>query len=268
MPSNAPNEHQFPAKLLLFGEYTIINGGSALAIPYDKHHGQWQEGSKTSELGDFYSHLKNLEGCLPEKVVKAEKNNWYFKSDIPLGYGLGSSGAISAAAYAAFFREEDLALVALKNRLSEIESFFHGRSSGLDPLVCYTGMAVHINDGQINLLKPPQLPPQLTLYDSGIKRNGKPLIKYYLDRLEVDEAFDEVVVALDNFNERIISELLGGEDITASFKEISRLQLRHFQHMIPEKVLEHWQQGLETDSHYMKLAGAGGGGSFLLYTLS
>ena len=255
----------FPAKLLLFGEYTIINGGSALAIPYDKYQGQWAKGVESSKLKDFFKHLKELEGCLTDKVAVAEENNWYFESNIPLGYGLGSSGALSAAAYAAFFREEELSLSTLKNRLSEIESFFHGKSSGLDPLVCYTGMAVHINDGQINLLDPPILPTQLTLYDSGMSRNGKPLIKYYLDRLKVDEAFDEVVVALGNFNDRIISELLEGEDITQSFKEISRLQFRHFEHMIPESVYKHWQKGLETESYYMKLAGAGGGGSFLVW---
>lgn len=259
------DQPSYSAKLLLFGEYTIVNGGSALAIPYDKYQGRWAVGTEDAGLQPFFEHLSGLEGCLLDRLQVAISNKWIFETDIPMGYGLGSSGALSAAAYKTFFKKEDLALEDLKNRLSEIESFFHGKSSGLDPLVCYTRMAVHIKEGNIRLLDPPTLPQKLTLYDSGLSRNGKPLIQYYLNRLKEEQAFAEVVVNLGRFNQRIITELLDGQDISQSFKEISRLQFRYFKQMIPDSIQAIWKRGLQDNSYYMKLAGAGGGGCFLVW---
>lgn len=254
----------FPAKLLLFGEYTIINGGSALAIPYSKYSGKWQSAKETT-LVSFFQHLKSLKGSDEKMITKAMEERWVFQSDIPLGYGLGSSGALSAAAYDAFFPDKTTDLILLKEKLAKIESHFHGQSSGLDPLTCYTGNAIHIMMGQIKTLEPPTLPTQLTLYDSKMNRNGKPLIKYYIDRMEVDAAFDEVVYALSKFNERIINEFISGQDISASFLEISRIQFEFFQHMIPESVGQIWEEGLKSGDYSMKLSGAGGGGYFLKY---
>ena len=126
-------------------------------------------------------------------------------------------------------------------------------------------MAVHIKEGNIRLLDPPTLPQKLTLYDSGLSRNGKPLIQYYLKRLKEEQAFAEVVVNLGRFNQRIITELLDGQDISQSFKEISRLQFRYFKQMIPDSIQAIWKRGLQDNSYYMKLAGAGGGGCFLVW---
>ena len=44
-------EKHYPAKLLLFGEYSIINNSLALAIPYQKFYGKWAK-SKDSDTNE------------------------------------------------------------------------------------------------------------------------------------------------------------------------------------------------------------------------
>jgi len=66
----------------------------------------------------------------------------YFDSSIPQGYGVGSSGALVASIYDQYAHNkitilENLTrdkLLKLKEIFSFMESFFHGKSSGLDPL--------------------------------------------------------------------------------------------------------------------------------------
>ena len=61
-----PKRHH--AKLLLFGEYTIIKGSSALAIPYRALGGEWAYNGKErhlqERLPDFAAYLTELD--LPE----------------------------------------------------------------------------------------------------------------------------------------------------------------------------------------------------------
>ena len=253
----------FPAKILLFGEYTIINGGSALAIPFDQYQGQWLPADETT-LDGFFEYLLGLEGVDSDSVQQALAERWQFGSSIPMGYGLGSSGALSAAAFDTFFQPVKT-MAELKAKLSEIESYFHGQSSGLDPLTCYTHQPIRVQAGHISQAKGLTLPPQLHLYDSGIPRNGKPFIKYFVDRLEGEADFKEVVAGLNQFNADIIEALIARQNIKALFREISYTQFNHFKHMIPSDVATLWKKGLVEESYYMKLSGAGGGGYFLVW---
>ena len=77
----------------------------------------------------------------------------YFDSSIPQGYGVGSSGAIVAAFYDKYAQNkitvlENLTrekLLKLKTIFSEMESYFHGKSSGLDPLNSYLSLPILIH---------------------------------------------------------------------------------------------------------------------------
>ena len=77
----------------------------------------------------------------------------YFDSSIPKGYGVGSSGALVAAIYDCYALNkitvlENLTrqkLLKLKSVFSEMESFFHGKSSGLDPLNSYLSLPILIS---------------------------------------------------------------------------------------------------------------------------
>lgn len=257
----------FPAKLLLFGEYAIIQGSDALAIPFDNYGGRWARLEPSIALVPFFEYLKTLPGALIPQLDVAIRAGWTFVSSIPLGYGLGSSGALSAAAYQKFFTKpnsQELDLLTLKNILGQIESYFHGKSSGLDPLTSYTRKAIHIKDGLTQLAPPLALPSSLRLYNSQLTREGRPLIAHYLQLMDQDQSFIKANHKLKDLNKYIIDCILKEEDITALFKEISLLQFQFFKRMIPESIASVWQKGLAEESYYMKLSGAGGGGFFLM----
>src|SRR5699024_9525022 len=158
----------FYSKILLFGEYGIIKDSKGLSIPYNFYNGALKIESDLSEkkkqsnesLARFADYLSELESdVFPELSFDIEgmredvRNGLYFDSSIPQGYGIGSSGALVAAVYDKYANNkitvlENLTrdkLIQLKKVFAEMESFFHGTSSGLDPLNSYLSLPILIN---------------------------------------------------------------------------------------------------------------------------
>ena len=158
----------FYSKILLFGEYGIIRDSKGLSIPYNFYNGALKkEESPSAEaiksnanLKRFVTYLETLQSEQPSLVTfdLATLNSdvatgMYFDSSIPQGYGVGSSGALVAAIYDKYAYNkitvlENLTrekLLQLKNIFSQMESFFHGKSSGLDPLNSYLSIPILIN---------------------------------------------------------------------------------------------------------------------------
>ena len=99
----------FYSKILLFGEYGIIEDSKGLSIPYNFFNGALKIAEKpnleseksNNTLADFCSYLKQLDE-LDLDLISFEKHiskGLYFDSSIPKGYGVGSSGALVAAVY-------------------------------------------------------------------------------------------------------------------------------------------------------------------------
>lgn len=256
----------YPAKILLVGEYSIIHGSDALIIPYNKLYGHWQNNTSSEyNLNPFLDYISTLSGCIKPKLDHLRKAAWHFYSSIPIGYGAGSSGALTAAIYDFVFNPAS-SLIETKNKLAEIESFFHGSSSGMDPLASYLKKPLHIRDGEINVLTAFQSPSDIYLYDSQKTRKSKPLIGHYKKMRKADPSFLAITKALSDFNSQIISEIINKQDYSSTFREISSIQFQYFDKMIPADLKPIWQKGLEDDSYYFKLSGAGGGGYFLVYS--
>ena len=107
-------ESLFYGKILLFGEYGIIEDSMGLSIPYNFYKGklifeceddQLREESNKS-LFRFYNYLNDLQtsgellGKLDLDTFKADLDHgMLFESTIPQGFGVGSSGALVAAIY-------------------------------------------------------------------------------------------------------------------------------------------------------------------------
>jgi len=95
---------------LLFGEYVIIQGSSALAIPFKGHSGSFATQKQQYNLDDFFNHLRSLkieELTFDDELLSNDQTNGFnYISDIPVGYGLGSSGALSAAVFDRYFKKE------------------------------------------------------------------------------------------------------------------------------------------------------------------
>ncbi|GAL79175.1 mevalonate kinase [Algibacter lectus] len=126
------------------------------ALKTDKNPSETAIASNAS-LQRYVGYLENIN---PELVVfdvaslkKHVEAGMYFDSSIPQGYGVGSSGALVAAIYDKYAQDkitvlENLTrekLLKLKTIFSEMESFFHGKSSGLDPLNSYLSIPILIN---------------------------------------------------------------------------------------------------------------------------
>lgn len=281
------------SKLLLFGEYTIIKDSQALAIPLDKYFGHWafatdKEQAETLQydLIAFVRHLSQLQegGSLlstlnTNQLLDAlEKKHLYFDSTIARGYGLGSSGALCAAIYDQFalskISPDDVhSIHQLKNQLAQLESFFHGASSGVDPLIAYVArpLFVHSKDNFQFCTLPdfnPAASNTVFLIDTNIARQTEALVQIFLQKCEDVYYTNRLEASLIPDVEEAIHYFLSGngERLMESVHKISFFQYKYFLEMIPEAFQQMWLNGLSSSTYKLKLCGAGGGGFILGFT--
>jgi mevalonate kinase len=198
-----------------------------------------------------------------------------FRSTIPTGYGAGSSAALTAAVYDAFAlnrisRSTEISgeLAALRQLMGRMESHFHGTSSGIDPVCCYTGRTIHVDGEVIRTVGIPALPDgnKFFLIDAGEKGETGPLVSDFKRKLETEQGFEEFVKhILTPLVRDCIMNLLDGSlcGLSSSIRELSGYQMKYFGPMIPGWIKRIWEQGLEKGSFALKLCGSGGGGYFL-----
>ena len=275
------NKKKFFSKILLFGEYGIIKNSKALVIPYKKYYGSLKFSSKLDNVQkDSNINLKQLSKYIKNNEFVSNKintlkldsdieNGLYFESTIPESYGLGSSGAVVAAIYESYKQEVgvDLEINDLKLILSNIESFFHGKSSGIDPLSCYVQKPLLVESkNSINTI---DIPPQninskrtLFLLDTECKGNTQGLVEIFLNKLRRKdfEVFfeNEFAVATNNSITNFLERKY--EDFENNFIELSKKTFNNFQEMIPINYKNLWMDGIEKKDYYLKLCGSGGGG--------
>lgn len=282
----------FYAKILLFGEYGIIKDSKGLAIPYNSFNGALksdlivtEKAKKSNEnLLKFYNYLKNLSTDLVSFDLQSLKedidNGMYFDSSIPQGYGVGSSGALVASIYDKYAKEkitvlENLTrdkLLKLKQVFSLMESFFHGKSSGLDPLNSYLSLPILINSK--NHIEPTGIPSQkegkgaVFLLDSEQIGETEPMVNIFMNKMK-NEGFRKMVnEEFAKYTDACIEDFLHG-NVTSLFgnvKKLSKIVLANFKPMIPVAFHKIWAQGIQTNDYYLKLCGSGGGGYILGFT--
>lgn len=290
----------FYAKILLFGEYSILCNSMGLTIPYSHYKGELSfinEDKYTDYnfavrsnklLGEFYTWLTG-EGFHPEfsSLLRLEllardiQQGLYFESTIPQGYGIGSSGALVAAVYAWYATRRILATSHItKNQIQELlslfsymEDFFHGQSSGIDPLNSYIKHPLLIRSREdISIVGIPRdeenVRGAIFLIDSGKAGETGPLVNHFLKELNHPDFANEITQQLIPFNDNCINAIIKGESdiLFANLRNLSEFALTHFKRMIPDNIKHAWQQGLETDNFYLKLCGSGGGGYLLGFT--
>jgi mevalonate kinase len=286
----------FYSKILLFGEYGIIQDSKGLSIPYNFYNGALKSDENPTEdakksnqsLVKFVAYLKQLQTEQPDLVTfnmellqNDVNNGMYFDSSIPQGYGVGSSGALVAAIYDKYAANkitvlENLTrekLLQLKSIFSNMESFFHGKSSGLDPLNSYLSLPILINSK--DNIEAAGIPSQsatgkgaVFLLDSGIVGETAPMVNIFMENLK-DQGFRKMLKSqFIKYTDSCVENFLQG-DIKSLFKntkELSKVVLSNFKPMIPEQFHQIWQNGIETNDYYLKLCGSGGGGYILGFT--
>lgn len=274
----------FPSKLLLFGEYTVLLGGRALAIPLPKYAGHWGFGTPGDEhrLRPFLDFLKHQQqqGLLAARLDLSRfeeelESGLYFDSSIPVGYGLGSSGALCAGVYARYALEpvdvkDEEQQGELRQQLAQLEGFFHGSSSGTDPLICYLQQPLLLARGKAKRVRPqvPKTPSHaFFLLDTRQPRRTAPLVDRFRAYCEQPAFRQMAEQSWGKISERAIQQYIQGERaaLASTMKALSSVQWEHLQPWIPEAVRPFWREGLETAQYSMKLCGAGGGGFLLGY---
>jgi mevalonate kinase len=286
----------FYSKILLFGEYGIIRDSKGLSIPYNFYNGALKKEVNPSaeaiqsnkNLNRFVSYLETVQNEQPELVtfdLVSLKNDvatgMYFDSSIPQGYGVGSSGALVAAIYDKYAQNkitvlENLTrekLLQLKTIFGQMESFFHGKSSGLDPLNSYLSIPILINSK--DNIEATGIPTQtlngngaVFLLDSGIIGETAPMVTIFMEKLK-DEGFRKMLKSqFIKHTDACVENFLGGDmkSLFANTKKLSKVVLNHFKPMIPEQFHGIWQHGIDTNDYYLKLCGSGGGGYILGFT--
>jgi len=283
----------FYAKILLFGEYGIIKDSKGLAIPYNTYQGALKKADvltdqvklSNTNLNKFYDYLVKLDANDTAQfdlaTLKTDLDKGlYFDSSIPQGYGVGSSGALVAAIYDKYATNkitilENLTrdkLLTLKNIFAKMESFFHGKSSGLDPLNSYLSLPILINSKDD--LEATGIPSQKSgkgavfLLDSKMISETSPMVNIFMNKMK-NEGFRKMLNQdFAKYTDACINHFLSGNfnALFGDVKQLSKVVLKNFKPMIPKTFHKLWEQGIATNDYYLKLCGSGGGGYILGFT--
>ena len=283
----------FYSKILLFGEYGIIKDSKGLSIPYNFYNGALKMDANPTQsaiesnqnLKKFIQYLSEIDTNLVafnlDQLQQDINAGMYFDSSIPQGYGVGSSGALVAALYDKYAQDkitvlENLTrekLLKLKAIFSEMESFFHGKSSGLDPLNSYLSIPILINS-QDNI-EATGIPSQNTngkgavfLLDSGITGETAPMVSIFMEKMKQEGFRSMLKNQFIKHTDACVDDFLKGDikSLFSNTKQLSKVVLSHFKPMIPKQFHAIWKKGIETNDYYLKLCGSGGGGYILGFT--
>lgn len=287
------------SKILVFGEYGVLHNGMALTIPFSKFSGElcYPENGEESAMAvlsnkgirEFFKHIleNHTDDTFKLNVNKLSKEldkGLFFRSDIPQGFGLGSSGALVAAIFLRYlekagdFKDELKHLTmdhiqSLKNCLGSLEGHFHGKSSGIDPLSIIINKPLLLKaNKEIEKVDIPAYDENgknvLFLLNTRIARNSEKLIKQFNSACEKEGFQKKLETKFIEYTNAGINDFLKGD--TKSFyrnlEKLVQFQLDEMHYLIPEKYQGIVKQGLDTNDYYLKICGAGGGGYMIGFT--
>ncbi|WP_185850322.1 mevalonate kinase family protein [Blattabacterium cuenoti] len=281
----------FPAKILLFGEYGVMENSVGISIPHNFYTGSLEFHTKFNkeilcsnyEIKKYYSFLSIIEKKR-KNLIKLNLKNFYedlrkgifFHSNIPQGYGIGSSGALIAAIYDRYAKKKLKKClkhaIILKNIFSHMESFFHGKSSGIDPLICYLNIPLLIrsktNITEVKLPNNNKEKVTIFLLNSGFPSKTFSMTKFFLGKLK-DNKFRKILKSeFIMYNEKCVESFLKKdfEFLLKNVKNVSTWIFNNLRPMIPKTLWKIWEEGLLNNRYYLKLCGSGGGGFILGFT--
>lgn len=289
-------ESLFYAKILLFGEYGIIQDSMGLSIPYNSYKGslkfnQTLEGDTLTSnehlqlFGSYLADLKSSGDLLfnfdVDKFNIDIAEGMCFDSSIPQGFGVGSSGALVAAIYNRYAvdkidfntKPSSKQITSLKTIFGQMESYFHGKSSGLDPLICYLNLPVLIKSKE--RMGTVGLPSNnatgkgaIFLINSGQPGKTEPMVNIFMEKMKQEGFRNMLKQEFKKYNDACIQAFLKRDIVPlfSNIKALSSLALKNFSPMIPSVFHKLWKEGIESNAYYLKLCGSGGGGYFLGFT--
>ena len=280
MGQRVDSDKKFYSKVLLFGEYSVIQHSMGLCIPYTLFDGKLSFRRDNTavidpELKAFSLFIKQLidnnQLSFQFDITSFEfdiSQGLFFDSTIPQGYGVGSSGALVAAIFDRYEQENhtSLDISKLKKIFSQLESHFHGASSGVDPLISYLNSPILIknkNDlGPVAIPHFPKGPGGIFLLNTKRSRKTEPLVNLFLEKTTNTKFNETCETVLKPITNACIKNFLEGDTqkLLENFKELSAFQFEHLSPMIPKLYRPLWVEGIQSEDYFLKLCGAGGGG--------
>ena len=273
---------RYYSKVILFGEYSMIFDATALMIPLKRFSAQWQfpqsrnrAASLTSNQSlkrfcQYLSETEELSSLLDLQALRKDLNEGLFlASNVPSGYGLGSSGTLVAAVYDRYAVQKSDDYLQLKTLFGQMESHFHGSSSGIDPLQCYLGKPFKIMPKGVELLSDDFLKKDIhiCLIDTKIKSNTKPLVNHFKAQRENPQFLNRFQSDYVPCVTSCINTMIEGnkEMFFSSLKQLIKGQLDFLRPMVTDNTLDLFTT--EYDFNFgVKISGSGGGGYVLGFT--
>ena len=276
------NDRIFHSKVILFGEYSMIFDSTALMIPLTKFAARLRFAPQPLEqsvaasnlsmqrFADYLSVTPDLKEIFDLPLLYNDLSNGLFlNSNVPSGYGLGSSGTLVAAVYDSYAKQKTDDLMKLKSIFGRMESCFHGSSSGIDPLQCYLGKPFRITPEALTTLPNDFISNDIHVFliDTNIKSNTKPLVQHFRKKLEDPEYQKEFKTTYVPCVSACINHLIAGEKeaFFGSLRQLTDGQLRFLRPMITDNTIDLFLE--KPDFHFgVKISGSGGGGYVLGFT--
>ena len=273
---------RYYSKVILFGEYSMIFDATALMILLKRFSAQWQlpqsrnkAASLTSNQSlkrfcQYLSEKEDLSNLLDLQALRRDLDDGLFlASNVPSGYGLGSSGTLVAAVYDRYAIQKTDDYLQLKTLFGQLESHFHGSSSGIDPLQCYLGKPFKITPNGVELLPDDFLKKDIhiCLIDTKIKSNTKPLVNHFKAQRENPEFLNRFQNQyVPNVTSCINTMIEGNKELFfQSLKQLTKGQLEFLRPMITDNTLDLFTADYDFNFG-VKILGSGGGGYVLGFT--
>ena len=276
----------FPAKILLFGEYGILLNSMALSVPFLRFSGRFglsdhrfkylsdNEKKSSNELKRLLRYFKDSIDQFSFLDLEQFENDvnlgLYFDSSIPYRSGLGSSGALTAGIYSKYaINLQTMDYAKIRKQLASVEAYFHGSSSGIDPLTSYINQPLLIGNSN-QAISTPDLSLffenyTLFLINTDKKGNTGELVSHFLEKYKNQSFKDKIDVEYLPLIAQTIEAIIAGdfESFESLMKKYSMFQLSNLDEMIPVTIRKHFEYGIKTGDFQLKLCGSGGGGYLL-----
>ncbi len=273
---------RYYSKVILFGEYSMILDATALMIPLKRFSAQWQfplsfnraaslpSNQSLKRFCQYLSENEALSSLFDLQALEKDLDEGLFlTSNVPSGYGLGSSGTLVAAVYDRYAIQKTDDYLQLKSLFGKMECHFHGSSSGIDPLQCYLGQPFKITPKGVELLSddPPKKDIHICLIDTKIKSNTKPLVNHFKAQRENLEFLNRFQSEYVPYVTSCINSMIEGDKALFfnSLKQLTKGQMEFLRPMITGNTLDLFTSDYDFNFG-IKISGSGGGGYVLGFT--
>lgn len=229
------------AKMILFGEHSVVYGKKALAIPIKELK---LKVKKQKEKIYQNEHLEYIKGLLNIKeYIKV-------KSTIPISRGLGSSAALAISL--ARLEGADVEEI---SKLSEIKA--HGNPSGIDTAVILNEKALIFEKGKNNIYLDVDLGGYIVIIDTGIMSSTKEAVDMVKNLNRMD-----IIDELGNITEKAIIKIKE-KDIYSVGKLMNKAQFNLRKLKLSNTFLDKIIKKANYNSLGTKITGSGLGGCII-----